>query len=376
MSLDNARIEKVVSVGLDSSGEFAKDVTENSIELLPDSAHKKRVASLDDDSDLALIELINRERCESRGTEAVIVKPAEELRGAEIEEDVENHVRQIKSITNSLSQSNDGDHLFAAAIFGAWHRRDHELFERAISSDPDNGAYRFFYAAECMRGKVACDSGMAVSEFVRVDSDNSEAYLHRAMDFYSKGQLDLALLDMKQAATMPRTEDYFTDLVLILERSLDAIGMGFTERASMAFGISATNGTLYSNLSTMCKEMSAADERWHTACVDYLELAAQRTTTSLGEGIILGVLRAVHQNSADTKRAEEATQRYATYSKRQKAETRKMYLNELDNQYYLFESPRLFHDYMNHMKTHNERSAQQYLDTEAKRFRANGWLSP
>ncbi len=228
-----------------------------------------------------------------------------------------------------------------------------------------------------MRENAICDMTRVLDELVRVDADNTQAFLLRAMHRYSSNNLDLALSDLQHAATLSRTEDYFADLVLIMERAFSATGMGFSESAYGAFGIAASMSIPYHQLSQMCIKMSEANVSWRVSCTDFLKRTETQASTELAYAISLGTLNAIVQAGPEgVKQKAEVANRYAAHRKQSRARASKALGSDFGNEFYLTESPRVFNDYLNHMKAHGERSAREFYEEEVKRLKANGWLSP
>lgn len=348
-------------------------------EVAPSQRRGKAVghSSADEADNASLIhDLLNKEHCYSRNGEAVMENPDSTMNQEVNEREFIDLQQRMASIADSLILSTDGDHVFAAAILGQSSGGRYELYDRANLMDPENRVYHFYQASHCMRKDATCSLDSVLNDLVRVDADNSEALLLRAINRYKTDNPDLALNDLQMAATLPRTESYFADLVLLLEQAFSAAGMGFSERAGLAFGIAASSIPPYGELSQMCVKMSESDENWKSACVNYLERAEQQASTEIGYAIALGVLNQIVQSGSDSRKQAEVASRYAAYQKRSKARLRETMNADFDNEFYLFESPRVFNDYLNHMKAHGEQSAQKFYDEEVKRLKASGWLSP
>ncbi|MEM7278222.1 MAG: hypothetical protein AAF385_08860 [Pseudomonadota bacterium] len=341
-------------------------------------AEKKEIGPFEGmsaDASETLRDLLNTEYCYSRDGQAVMENPNAWTQEA-FDKEMEKATRRMELLSGQLSESADGDHQFAAAIIGMSLDGRNKFFEKANSIDPDNRVYRFLHATECAQGEMDCDNDKVLSELVRVDPDNTEALMLRALVRFSANQTDLALNDLRYASTLPATRTYFADVVLTLERALSATGMGFSESSYAAFGLSAASGGPYSDLSLMCTKMGEADESWRRACMQYFERVEQQADTRLVYAIALGSLNAISQYSVDSAKREAIAARYAAYRERDRKRVREVMKSDFDDEFYLYESPRVFNDYLNHMKAHGERSAQQYYEEEVKRLKANGWLSP
>ncbi len=353
-----------------------QSVSPKPAESEPEREVVKSFEGMSADGSSTFRDLLDKEYCYSRNGEAVMENPNDEMLEANIENQVAELQQETAWLAERLSKSDDGDHAFAAAMLGAWHGGRYELFGKANALDSDNRVYRFHNATECQRTGANCDTDTVLGEVVRVDADNSEAYLLRSMEHYRNQNFDLALSDLQMAAMMPRTESYFVDLVAIMERALAATGMGFSERSFMAFGLAASSGTSYATLSQMCTKMSVENLAWRASCIEYLERAEQQATTEIGHAIALGVLNSVVHDGDDANKRNAVAKRYAAYRERSKESVKRAMDEHYENDYYLFESPRLFNDYLNHMKAHGEYSAQQFLVEETARLKASGWLSP
>jgi hypothetical protein len=185
-----------------------------------------------------------------------------------------------------LLVSRDAEHLAAAAMMTRNPRDRVADITRAMAAGSQNAAIVWLAVQICgaANGVVPCPEREWEERLLRLDGENSEAWIHVAARRLGRGESVAAFDAIQRAAAAAETNVYWPETVELVERGLEAAGgYSFSARASTAFGVAAANQPAYKSHVDMCKARSEVDRAWADACLRYGQVAEQRRKTVLGQ---------------------------------------------------------------------------------------------
>ncbi|HEX7236973.1 MAG TPA: hypothetical protein VF405_08440 [Gammaproteobacteria bacterium] len=221
-----------------------------------------------------------------------------------------------------LLVSLDAEHLAAAAMMTRNPRSRVEDITRAMAAGSQNAAIVWHAVQICgaAGGVVPCPEREWEEQLLKLDGENSEAWIHVAARRLARGE-STAFYAIQRAASAAETNVYWPETVELIERGLDAAGgYPFSARASTAFGVAAANQPDYKGQVAMCKARSEVDRAWADACLRYGQVAEQRRKTVLGQTsartLQIAVLEAIGDEEATAKVRARVQQGVATADRR------------------------------------------------------------
>jgi hypothetical protein len=185
-----------------------------------------------------------------------------------------------------LLVSRDAEHLAAAAMMTRNDRERVSDITNAMAIGSDNAAIAWLAVHSCAAAssRVPCPERDWEEQLLKLDGENSEAWIHVAVRRLERGDDGAAFDAMQRAASAAETNVYWPETVELVERGLAAAGgFSFSERVELAFGVAAANQPNYKSYVDMCKARSEVDPAWADACLHYGAAAEQRRKTVLGE---------------------------------------------------------------------------------------------
>ena len=273
-----------------------------------------------------------------------------------------------RSLSNQLAVSSSADHLHLAALLANGSESRIELIDRAVSLNP-NDAFVLWHAVQiCAEKRIAprCPPRDWEQRLLEIDGQNSESWARVAANRYRVDDLDGALDALRYAAASAETRAYWTETVEMIERGLAAASdYAFPVRASMAFGIAASNQPDYSDYVRMCRKQSTKSVEWAYACLAYGKLVESQGKSNMG----VSIARAIQKLALETLGDED---KLAAVKKRQQSFREKM-LDSVGDDYLVAErlmvsSPAMFSAYLAAVRTHGELAARAHLVEETRRL--------
>lgn len=288
---------------------------------------------------------------------------AEIMAEAESEAQLQNYAARQKQSSERLSVSTETEHLLVAAMQSEAGATRLQLIGRALEISPDSAVTLWTAAHMCSRlsEQHACPLADWTERLLKVDSTNTESWMLAAGIRYRAGDKKGALNALRQAASAPETNIFWSDVVEMVERSLAAAGgHTFPERVSMAFGTAVTGGPDYRAYTSMCAEQSAVDAEWASLCLAYGERAEQQSRTALGESIARAIQRIALREMGEIEKYEQVVARTEESRKERRESPGIPGLQMI--------SPDLFYTYLDAIRRVGEVQAQGVLVTEARRI--------
>jgi hypothetical protein len=185
-----------------------------------------------------------------------------------------------------LLVSRDAEHLAAAAMMTRNVRERVADITKAMAIGSQNATIVWLAVQICgaASGRVPCPEQEWEEQLLKLDGENSEAWIQVAARRLERGDGGAAFDAMQRAASAAETNVYWPETVELAERGLAAAGgHSFADRAALAFGVAAANQPDYKSYVDMCKARSDVDRAWADACLHYGAAAEQRRKTVLGE---------------------------------------------------------------------------------------------
>lgn len=276
----------------------------------------------------------------------------------------------------TLAASTDAEHLHAAAWLTDDESERLSLLTRATEINADDSFLLFSAVQSCRKAGIAsgCPLETWQARLLELDRDNSIAWGEVAVNRYLAGDLDGARDALRQGAAAARTRQYWTDMILLIERGLAAsTELGFSERALIAFGHGASRGgPSYNAINAMCQTDGAERMAWAYPCMAFAETVEAGSETYLGRIIMLHI----QANALEVIGGPDA--RAAV--DRRRVDLEAAFRSSIDAadplaQRLLFAEPGFFARFLATMRASGEIDAMAYADEEARRWRTERTLA-
>ncbi len=255
-----------------------------------------------------------------------------------------------------LLVSRDAEHLAAAALLSRNARERVDDITRAFAIGRQNPAVVWTAVLICAAADnlIPCPAREWEDQLLKLDGENSEAWMHVAARRLERGEARAALDAMQRAAAAPVSNAYWPDTVELLERGLAAAGgYSFAERAALAFGVAAANQPDYAGYLAVCKAQSQVDRAWADACLRYGEVAELQRKTLLGQtsarSLQIAVLEVVADGEAVARVRVRGRETIATTEERRRADA------------LIVSGPRPFARYLAKLRDSGESAAVAYM---------------
>ncbi len=255
-----------------------------------------------------------------------------------------------------LLVSRDAEHLAAAALLSRNARERVDDITRAFTIGRQNPAIVWTAVLICAAAdsQIPCPAREWEDQLLKLDGENSEAWMHVAARRLERGETRAALDALQRAAAAPVSNAYWPDTVELLERGLAAAGgYSFSERAAIAFGVAAANQPDYASYLTVCKAQSQADRAWADACLRYGQAAEVQRKTLLGQtsarSLQIAVLEVVADDEAVARVRARGRESVATTEERRRADA------------LIMSGPRPFARYLAKLRDSGESAAVAYM---------------
>jgi hypothetical protein len=260
-----------------------------------------------------------------------------------------------QSVSDRLSASTSAEHLHLAALLATDKGARIELITRAITTTPSHPFVVWSAVRLCMENHGAgCPLDDWLVRLINIDSGNSLAWAQLAMHRYSSGESAAALNALRRGAAAAMANDYWVDVVALSVDSLAAASdLGFVERASLAFGISAMQTLPYHALTAMCRDESR-NAGWAYACLDFGAQLENEATSELSGMIALAIQRLAAETQGDEEQLAAIESRETARGERMREASDALG----DSQFLLVaSSPSIFESYLERIRQEGEISA-------------------
>lgn len=270
-------------------------------------------------------------------------------------------------VKERLAVSIDAEHLLVAAMFE--ERIDRmELVKRAMAADKDNALVVWHAVNWCSKyhEQTGCPLASWESQLLRLDGQNSEAWIRVAANRLEAGDEQAGLRALQQAASASESRIFWPESIEMIERSLAAAGsFSFPERASSAIGIAASNSPNYSDYMNMCREQSAKSRDWAYACLAYGEVNQRQGMTVIGRSIAGSIQEVALESLADERLTEIAARNERDRQARLAVAT-----GNSGSETLALSIPSIFFGYLDAFRTRGEMEAMTYMREEGDRWLA------
>jgi hypothetical protein len=191
--------------------------------------------------------------------------------------------RDTFGIRERLVQSQDPEHLAAAALFADSAADQVEDITKALAAGPGNALLLGIAVRICDEAidAVDCPIEKWEDEWLRVDGQNRYAWVRVAANRMRRGEPQAALNAMQHAASAAETHAYWPATLEMLDRARAAADdYQLSDRA--ARDIATANIPDYEAYAQMCRAQSLASAAWADACFRYGQQAELQDKTALG----------------------------------------------------------------------------------------------
>lgn len=270
-------------------------------------------------------------------------------------------------VKERLAVSIDAEHLLVAAMFE--ERVDRmELIGRAMAANKDNPLVVWYAVNWCSKyhEQTGCPLVSWESQLLRLDGQNSEAWIRVAANRLQAGDEQAGLRALQQAASASESRTFWPESIEMFERALTAVGgFSFPERASSAIGMAASNQPSYGDYMNMCREQSAKSRDWAYACLAYGELSQRQGMTVIGRSIAGSIQEVALESLADERLTEVATQ-----NERDRRARLAVARGNSGSETLALSIPSIFFSYLDAFRARGEIEAMTYMREEADRWLA------
>lgn len=238
-------------------------------------------------------------------------------------EEREAHIREVEA---QLSNSDDAEHLLAAALLqvsaarlseseSESPERPFQLLDKAAKIDPDNRLIAWVQLQLCREGKgVNCDLAKAEAYARRVDSSNGAVWMEVAALRLGEGDESAAAEAVRRAIATSRFDTYYIDYVILIERALSTHGeSSYSDRAYAGFGISTGVPLPSYSIKRHCDAPGGAGMNWIDLC-DQLGAKMFSDSTSLFDRAIgMSLQKIAAEQNGDAAEIARVTAREAEF---------------------------------------------------------------
>jgi len=271
-------------------------------------------------------------------------------------------------LSDRLSESSSAEHLHLAALLEDDSALRVKLLDRAISLNPSDPLLIWGAVQICsdVDEPTTCPLRDWEKRLIAIDGQNSESWVRVAANRYKAGEYDAALEAMRYASTAAESRTYWTEMIEMSERGLNAVSdYAFPERVRWAFGFS--NLPRYVDYVTMCTGQSAENVDWAYACMAYGELVENQGKIELGVAIAQHIQQQALEALGEWEKAAEVEQRLQA-SRQERMDSIGGY--NAETMRLIFSNPALFYSYMAAVRSKGESEAQRYFAEEIERLLA------
>ena len=274
----------------------------------------------------------------------------------------------LAAVSARIVGSSDPEHLAAAALLAETPAERIDHIARAIETGRDNPVVVWIAVRLCsdVLSDESRDADCPMQEWerdlLRLDNQNSEAWILVAANRLRRGETDTALEAMQIAAAAPVTNEYFAESVAMVQRAVAAAGgYSFREQALIAFGVAAaTPLPSYADYLRMCTEQAETDRLWAEACLEYGRLAERQSTTIIGRAVSQTI-----QEAALDAMGYDASEVVARREAERRAQIASVTLGTPE---LVLESPARLASFLTLLKEQGEWSANARMQEEAARM--------
>ncbi|MEM7765370.1 MAG: hypothetical protein AAF290_14990 [Pseudomonadota bacterium] len=177
----------------------------------------------------------------------------------------------------------------------------------AASSLPNDAVVQMNFATACLRDEAGlCDASDSIERLLKIDADNSEAWVLATLLRYGKEDKDGALRALEIAATASRSSSYWPETAAAVYRSYRAsgaadVGVALVDSITLPTQLMPNQLALIQ----LCRKEAPNDRRWADGCIAYGKLAFANYKTLIGGSGATGVAAAGMQaiNESDAAQA-------------------------------------------------------------------------
>jgi hypothetical protein len=286
----------------------------------------------------------------------------------EIQRQIGAFNEQKRVLSKSLAASSVAEHLHVAAMLEDDPTRRFELLDDAVSQSPSDPFLMWGAVHICSQSieTTPCPLQEWERTLVAVDRQNSEAWIRVAANKYAASEYGAALEALRYASSAAVSNSYWTETIEMIERGIAAAGdFGFPERASMAFGIAASELPRYGDYTRMCEERSANSVDWSYACLAYGELVESQGKTEIDVSIARDIQRLALESLGEVERAAEVQQRIDA-RRQERLDSFKDYDPNVER--LIFSNSNLFTAYLAAIRSVGEEAAWRQMTKEIERL--------
>jgi len=294
---DEASTGNPVNVNRDASAEDApaSDITDPAARLGKSAASSKRSVSdwtlpgsrpREASSDVGSLIAQIKKACPGR-LEAMVTAYDSNAASFDVEAWRQDRDAENARIAAVLAESSSADQLLTAAIISPDPEISTQRLTQALRIGRDDPTVLFVALSHCKRANVACgDADELAERWVRLEPENSEAWIELSTHRYRSGDVTGALAALQQAGATSETRTHWVESIELFLSSLQSTDpQSFADLASNAIGYVASLPASYKLQSDMCKTEAGRSEQWANACIAYGEVLTERDRTAMSASI-------------------------------------------------------------------------------------------
>ena len=278
-------------------------------------------------------------------------------------------------IAESLMQSNDPEHLLAAALVG-FDRKSKEhiaAMEKALAADPDNPItlWNFLYACSLNAEETLCQDGGIEKRAVLADGGNGALWGRIAGYRFRRGDTARLIDALIKANAAPQFNRYFIEQVEMLERGyVAASDYSYQERIMNAISIMVGNTSDLIGVYNGCKEQAAESAEWLQPCIEYGKRLERDGRTILAALLGIAIQKEMHEISGDAKKKAETDHRRWLLNDSMNSAIR------MDGQVLVLDDEHVLADFIAEWSAHGELRAHQFVHEEVVRLSKQPGYNP